>query len=86
MNGLITRTACDHGANPAEPACDLPRPSLRVGVIPGGSTDTVAYCIHGTTDIQTAVIHIIIGNTFHACSSSHTYRAVVSSVSYKQCV
>lgn len=61
MNGLITRTAQDHGVDPNDVSCDLPRPKLRVGVIPGGSTDTVAYCIHGTTDIQTAVIHIIIG-------------------------
>ncbi|XP_046682846.1 ceramide kinase [Homalodisca vitripennis] len=63
MNGLITRTARDNGVDPNNVACDLPKPNLRVGIIPGGSTDTVAYCIHGTTDIQTAVIHIIIGES-----------------------
>jgi ceramide kinase len=62
MNGLISRTARDNGIDPDDPSCDLIKPKLRLGVIPGGSTDTVAYCIHGTTDIQTAVIHIIIGN------------------------
>lgn len=39
----------------------IPKPKLPVGVIPGGSTDTVAYCLHGTTDIQTSIIHIILG-------------------------
>lgn len=28
----------------------------------GGSTDTIAYCLHGTTDITTAVLHIIFGD------------------------
>lgn len=63
MNGLITRTARDQGVDFNNPNNELPRPALRVGVIPGGSTDTVAYCIHGTTDIETAVIHIIIGES-----------------------
>lgn len=39
----------------------IPKPELPIGVIPGGSTDTVAYCLHGTTDIQTSVIHIVLG-------------------------
>lgn len=39
----------------------IPKPKIPVGVIPGGSTDTVAYCLHGTTDIQTSIIHIILG-------------------------
>lgn len=29
----------------------------------GGSTDTIAYCLHGTTDPTTAVLHIIFGNS-----------------------
>lgn len=64
MNGLISRTARDNGIDPNNPDNELPRPKLRVGVIPGGSTDTVAYCIHGTTDIETAVLHIIIGRLY----------------------
>lgn len=27
----------------------------------GGSTDTVAYCLHGTTDVRTACLHIVLG-------------------------
>ncbi|XP_075219151.1 ceramide kinase isoform X2 [Lycorma delicatula] len=63
MNGLIIRTARDQDIDVNDPNSELPKPKLRVGVIPGGSTDTIAYCIHGTTDIKTAVIHIIIGNS-----------------------
>lgn len=28
----------------------------------GGSTDTIVYCLHGTTDVTTAVLHIIFGD------------------------
>lgn len=28
----------------------------------GGSTDTIAYCLHGTTDVTTAVLQIIFGD------------------------
>nr|UVW99766.1 ceramide kinase [Sogatella furcifera] len=63
MNGLIIRTTLDHELEPSDLDCEYPRPKIRVGVIPGGSTDTIAYCIHGTTDIRTAVLHIIIGQS-----------------------
>lgn len=41
----------------------LPKPSLPIGIIPAGSTDTVAYCLNGTTDIKTSIIHIILGQS-----------------------
>lgn len=34
---------------------------MPIGVIPAGSTDTVAYCLNGTTDIQTNVLNIVLG-------------------------
>lgn len=34
-----------------------------LGIIPAGSTDTIAYCLHGTTDIKTCIIHIVLGQT-----------------------
>lgn len=34
----------------------------RVGIIPGGSTDAVATSLHGTNDVMTATLHIIIGD------------------------
>ncbi|KAK7793254.1 hypothetical protein R5R35_010247 [Gryllus longicercus] len=63
FNGLILRTAKDLGIDHNDPEARLPTPELRVGVIPGGSTDTMAYCFHGTTDVPTAVLHIILGDS-----------------------
>ncbi|KAJ9583907.1 hypothetical protein L9F63_021739, partial [Diploptera punctata] len=60
FNGLVLRTAKDSGVDYNDPDARIPPPSLRVGVIPGGSTDTMAYCFHGTTDVQTAILHIIL--------------------------
>ena len=48
------------GLDPNNPKY-IPKPNIPIGVIPAGSTDTVAYTLHGTTDIQTSVIHIILG-------------------------
>ncbi len=41
---------------------DLPSPSLPVGIIPAGSTDSVALTLHGTTDVENAALVIIQGN------------------------
>ncbi|XP_023718038.1 ceramide kinase isoform X2 [Cryptotermes secundus] len=63
FNGLVLRTARDCGVDHNDPDAILPKPFFRVGVIPGGSTDTMAYCFNGTTDIQTAVLYIILGDS-----------------------
>lgn len=39
----------------------IPAILMPIGVIPAGSTDTVAYCLNGTTDIQTNVLNIVLG-------------------------
>ncbi|KNC86645.1 hypothetical protein, variant [Sphaeroforma arctica JP610] len=36
--------------------------TLRFGMIPGGSTNTVALSVHGTDDIVTSILKIIAGN------------------------
>lgn len=75
FNGLILRAAKDQQIDPNDPDAQLPHPSLPVGVIPSGSTDTVAYSLHGTTDAQTAVIHIIFGDSIGLdISSVHNNR------------
>lgn len=61
FNGLVLRTIRDAGIDSNDPEVCFPHPTLRLGVIPGGSTDTMAYCFHGTTDVQTAAIHIVLG-------------------------
>lgn len=32
-----------------------------IGIIPAGSTDTVAYCLNGTCDVRTIVLNIALG-------------------------
>ncbi|OXU30438.1 hypothetical protein TSAR_011974 [Trichomalopsis sarcophagae] len=63
FNGLIARTARDQRIDLNDPDVLLPKPTLPVGVIPSGSTDTLAYSLHGTTDVETAVIHIVFGDS-----------------------
>lgn len=62
FNGLVLRACRENGVNQNDIEMDLPSPQLPVGVIPGGSTDTIAYCLHGTTDVETAVLQIIFGD------------------------
>ncbi|XP_053681245.1 ceramide kinase [Anopheles nili] len=60
FNGLVTRTMMDLGIDINYPSY-LPKPNIPIGIIPAGSTDTVACCLNGTTDIKTSIIHIILG-------------------------
>nr|XP_036674815.1 ceramide kinase [Drosophila suzukii] len=60
INGLIFRQMRDLGLDEQRPPY-IPRPALPVGVIPAGSTDTIAYSMHGTADVRTAAIHVILG-------------------------
>ncbi|XP_014212641.1 ceramide kinase [Copidosoma floridanum] len=62
FNGMIMRTARDQRIELNDINVKLPRPALPLGVIPSGSTDTLAYSLHGTTDVGTAVMHIIFGD------------------------
>lgn len=32
-----------------------------LGIIPAGSTDTVAYCLNGTCDVRTITMNIALG-------------------------
>lgn len=60
FNGILYREMKEHDLDPINPDY-IPRPMIPIGIIPAGSTDTVAFCLHGTTDVQTAVLHIILG-------------------------
>ncbi|KAJ8983894.1 hypothetical protein NQ317_000930 [Molorchus minor] len=63
FNGLVLRECHTKGVDSDDINQNLPSPKIPVGIIPGGSTDTIAYCIHGTTDPTTAVLHIIFGDS-----------------------
>lgn len=60
INGLLFRRMRELGLDEQRPPY-IPRPELPVGVIPAGSTDTIAYSMHGTADVRTAAIHVILG-------------------------
>ncbi|KAF7267127.1 hypothetical protein GWI33_019621 [Rhynchophorus ferrugineus] len=62
FNGLVLRECRLKGIDANDINQELPKPRKPIGIIPGGSTDTIAYCIHGTTDPTTAVLHIIFGD------------------------
>lgn len=49
------------GLGDSEITGSVPKITMPVGIIPAGSTDTVAYCLNGTTDICTAVLNIALG-------------------------
>lgn len=62
FNGLVFRSMKLSGLDPTRIQNeDLQTPQMPIGVIPAGSTDTVAYCLNGTTDIRSTVIHIVLG-------------------------
>lgn len=61
FNGLVMRECRDQCIDIDDANVDLPTPKMPIGIIPGGSTDTISYCLHGTTDITTAVLYIILG-------------------------
>lgn len=65
FNGLIYRDILQDQSNGSSKVDvnNIPKPSKPLGIIPAGSTDTIAYCLHGTTDIKTCIIHIVLGQT-----------------------
>lgn len=84
FNGLILRSARENNVDIHDSEVVLPPPGLPIGVIPSGSTDTIAHSLHGTTDIETAAIHIIFGDKsgLDICSvhSSHDLLRLYASV------
>lgn len=72
INGLVFRRMRELGLDEQQPAY-IPRPTLPVGVIPAGSTDTIVYSMHGTADVRTAAIHVLLGQKrgLDVCSVSN---------------
>lgn len=61
-NGLVRREIVQAGTSEKRLMdLELPRPKIPIGVIPGGSTNTISYCMNGTDDVKTAVLNIILG-------------------------
>ncbi|KAG7215956.1 hypothetical protein INR49_031552, partial [Caranx melampygus] len=73
MHGLVTRTQTDHGVEQNESDAELVPCSLRIGIIPAGSTDCICFATVGTNDPVTSALHIIVGDSqpLDVCSVHH---------------
>ncbi|KAK9812251.1 hypothetical protein WJX73_007417 [Symbiochloris irregularis] len=83
LNGLL------HLRQSQNPAVRDAARSMRLGHVPAGSTDAVAYSIHGTRDALTAALHIALGDRLaldimrvDTLDSSHRYATCVASYGY----
>lgn len=62
VNALILRTMRDHGKDRNDRHEEIPGIDTPIAVIPGGSTDCIAYCLNGTSDRKTAAIYAVLGD------------------------
>ncbi|MGH0170208.1 UNVERIFIED_CONTAM: hypothetical protein FKN15_060282 [Acipenser sinensis] len=83
MHGLIGRTQREAGISEHDPEATLQSSSLRIGIIPAGSTDCVCFATVGVNDPITSALHIIIGDSqpLDVCSVHHRKRLLKYSVS-----
>ncbi|XP_028256248.1 ceramide kinase [Parambassis ranga] len=73
LHGLVSRTQMDHGVDQNQPDAELVPCSLRIGIIPAGSTDCICFATVGTNDPVTSALHIIVGDSqpIDVCSVHH---------------
>ncbi|KAM4664405.1 ceramide kinase-like [Discoglossus pictus] len=73
LHGLVSRTQNDNGVCEDKEKAELTPCSLRIGIIPAGSTDCVCFATVGINDPVTSALHIIIGDTqpMDVCASYH---------------
>uniref|UniRef100_A0ABK0LDE2 Ceramide kinase n=1 Tax=Rattus norvegicus TaxID=10116 RepID=A0ABK0LDE2_RAT len=76
LHGVIGKTQQSAGVDPNHPRAVLVPSTLRIGIIPAGSTDCVCYSTVGTNDAETSALHIIIG--LKAFLSHQYYEGTVS--------
>ncbi|XP_012511042.1 PREDICTED: ceramide kinase isoform X1 [Propithecus coquereli] len=63
LHGLVGRTQRSAGVDQNHPRAVLVPSSLRIGIIPAGSTDCVCYSTVGTSDAETSALHIVVGDS-----------------------
>ncbi|XP_037623466.1 ceramide kinase-like [Sebastes umbrosus] len=83
IHGLIWRTQIDGGVDQNCPDEALLPCSLRIGIIPAGSTDCICFATVGTNDPVTSALHIIVGDSqpMDVCSVHHNNTFLRYSVS-----
>lgn len=83
MHGLVWRTQNDPGHAHRHPDQALIPTTLRIGIIPAGSTDCICFATVGANDPVTSALHIIVGDAqpLDVCSVHHNKRFLRYSVS-----
>ncbi|XP_075041120.1 ceramide kinase-like isoform X2 [Mixophyes fleayi] len=83
LHGVVKRTQSDRGICEDKEDAKLTPCSLRIGIIPAGSTDCVCFATMGINDPVTSALHIIIGDTqpLDVCASYHNGELMRYSVS-----
>ncbi|XP_056396081.1 ceramide kinase-like, partial [Hyla sarda] len=78
LHGLLKRTQSDSGITEDKEDAKLIPCSLRIGIIPAGSTNCVCYATVGVNDPVTSALHIIVGDTqpLDVCSLHHNGKFV----------
>ncbi|KAJ7997636.1 hypothetical protein DPEC_G00214190 [Dallia pectoralis] len=73
VHGLVSRTQKDNDVDQNSPEEKLVACTLRIGIIPAGSTDCICYATVGINDPVTSTLHIIIGDSqpMDVCSVHH---------------
>ncbi|MEQ2207194.1 hypothetical protein XENOCAPTIV_008577, partial [Xenoophorus captivus] len=73
VHGLVTRIQTDNDVDQNLPDAELVPCSLRIGIIPAGSTDCICFATVGTNDPLTSALHIIVGDSqpMDVCSVHH---------------
>ncbi|KAM6973596.1 ceramide kinase-like [Aplochiton taeniatus] len=83
VHGLISRTQRDNAVDQNCPEERLVPCTLRIGIIPAGSTDCICFATVGTNDPVTSALHIIVGDSqpMDVCSVHHNNTFLRYSVS-----
>ncbi|KAG8439884.1 hypothetical protein GDO86_005883 [Hymenochirus boettgeri] len=83
LHGLIGRVQKDSHIDHNNPSACLSRCSIRIGIVPAGSTDCVCYATVGINDPVTSALHIILGDCqpLDVCSIHHKKNFLKYSVS-----
>lgn len=64
VNCLIVKSMRDENKNENDCGAQVPRIKVPLAIVPGGSTDCIAYCLNGTRDRETAAIYAVLGDRF----------------------
>ncbi|ESO94509.1 hypothetical protein LOTGIDRAFT_161209 [Lottia gigantea] len=61
MTGLVLRAQSDAGIKYDSPEAKIVASAIPIGIIPAGSGDYIVQYLHGTRDVKTAALHVILG-------------------------